>query len=225
LFGRDDTAPTDIVARSRYAAPVAHGTSVATGTDRFGTIVFSTFAGIYFWFPKMTGRMLNERLGRFYFWLTFVGFPTTFLVQHWLGAEGMPRRYADYLPADGFTTLNTISTLGAFVLGASTIPFMWNVVTSYRYGEPSWWTTPGDTATHWSGRPRVHRRGTTSTPRPESVPSVPRSSCTTPTWSPRMREEAHVMSAFGGHGMASPSERMANSTEPDETSGRDPKSR
>ena len=72
----------------------------------FGTIVFATYAGIYFWFPKMTGRMLDERLGKLHFWLTFIGFHTTFLVQHWLGDEGMPRRYADYLPTDGFTTLN-----------------------------------------------------------------------------------------------------------------------
>ncbi|MBO0852224.1 MAG: cytochrome c oxidase subunit I [Nocardia sp.] len=101
----------------------------------FGTIVFATFAGIYFWFPKMTGRMMDERLGKWHFWATMVGFHTTFLVQHWLGAEGMPRRYADYLPTDGFTTLNTISTIGAFILGASTLPFVWNVFKSYRYGE------------------------------------------------------------------------------------------
>ncbi|SFW80692.1 cytochrome c oxidase subunit I [Amycolatopsis australiensis] len=101
----------------------------------FGTIVFATFAGIYFWFPKMTGRMLDERLGRWHFWTTFIGFHTTFLVQHWLGDMGMPRRYADYLSTDGFTTLNTISTIGAFILGASTLPFIWNVVKSYRYGE------------------------------------------------------------------------------------------
>jgi len=101
----------------------------------FGTIVFATFAGIYFWFPKMTGRMLDERLGKWHFWTTFLGFHTTFLVQHWLGDEGMPRRYADYLTSDGFTTLNTISTIGAFLLGASTLPFVWNVVKSYRYGE------------------------------------------------------------------------------------------
>ncbi len=68
----------------------------------FGTIVFATFAGIYFWFPKMTGRLLDERLGKLHFWLTFIGFHTTFLVQHWLGDLGMPRRYADYLPTDGF---------------------------------------------------------------------------------------------------------------------------
>ncbi|MEV6065442.1 cytochrome c oxidase subunit I [Nocardia sp. NPDC052001] len=101
----------------------------------FGTIVFATFAGIYFWFPKMTGRMMDERLGKWHFWATFVGFHTTFLVQHWLGNEGMPRRYADYLPTDGFTTLNTISTIGAFILGSSMLPFIWNVFKSYRYGE------------------------------------------------------------------------------------------
>ena len=78
---------------------------------------------------------LDERLGKLHFWLTFIGFHTTFLVQHWLGAEGMPRRYADYLPTDGFTTLNTVSTIGSFVLGASTLPFLYNVYQSWKYGE------------------------------------------------------------------------------------------
>ncbi len=100
----------------------------------FGTIVFAVFAGVYFWFPKMFGRMLDDRLGKFHFWLTFIGFHATFLVQHWLGAEGMPRRYVDYLPRDGFTTLNTISTIGAFILGVSTLPFLYNVWHSYRAG-------------------------------------------------------------------------------------------
>jgi cytochrome c oxidase subunit I len=93
----------------------------------FGTVVFAMFAGFYFWWPKLTGRMLDERLGKIHFWLLFVGFHTTFLVQHWLGAEGMPRRYADYSPSDGFTTLNEVSSIGAFLLGASTIPFIYNV--------------------------------------------------------------------------------------------------
>ncbi|MDH6575785.1 cytochrome c oxidase subunit I [Kitasatospora sp. MAP5-34] len=96
----------------------------------FGTVVFATFGGFYFWWPKITGRMLDERLGRLHFGLLFVGFQTTFLVQHWLGAEGMPRRIADYLPSDGFTTLNIIASIGAFVLGASTLVFLYNV----------WWT-------------------------------------------------------------------------------------
>ena len=101
----------------------------------FGTIVFAVYGGIYFWFPKMTGRMMDERLGKVHFWLTFIGFHTTFLVQHWLGAEGMPRRYGDYLPADGWTTLNTISTIGVVHHRRSTLPFLYNVWKSYKYGQ------------------------------------------------------------------------------------------
>ena len=101
----------------------------------FGTIVFAVYSGIYFWFPKFTGRYLDEKLGKVHFWLTFIGFHTTFLVQHWLGAEGMPRRYANYLPSDGFTTLNTVSSIGAFILGISLLPFVYNMYRSYRFGE------------------------------------------------------------------------------------------
>ncbi len=93
----------------------------------FGTVVFSMFAGFYFWWPKLTGRMLDERWGKIHFWLLFIGFHTTFLVQHWLGVEGMPRRYADYLPNEGFTFLNQVSSVGAFILGASMLPFFYNV--------------------------------------------------------------------------------------------------
>jgi cytochrome c oxidase subunit I len=98
----------------------------------FGTVVFSMFGGFYFWWPKITGHMLDERLGKIHFWLLFIGFHTTFLVQHWLGVEGFPRRYADYKPTDGFTTLNTISTVGAFILGASTLPFLYNVWMTHK---------------------------------------------------------------------------------------------
>jgi cytochrome c oxidase subunit 1 len=101
----------------------------------FGTIVFAAFAGIYFWFPKMCGRMMDERLGKLHFWMTFVGFHTTFLLQHWLGNEGMPRRYVDYLPSDGFTTLHTVSTIGSFILGAASFPFIYNVWHSWKYGQ------------------------------------------------------------------------------------------
>ncbi|MER8101139.1 cytochrome c oxidase subunit I [Kitasatospora sp. NPDC094016] len=100
----------------------------------FGTVVFAMFAGFYFWWPKITGRLLDERLGRIHFWVLLPAFQITFLVQHWLGAQGMPRRYADYLPSDGFTTLNTVSSLGAFLLGASTLPFLYNVWRTARYG-------------------------------------------------------------------------------------------
>ncbi len=98
----------------------------------FGTVVFAMFAGFYFWWPKFTGRMLNERLGKVHFWLLFFGFHATFLVQHVLGVEGMPRRYADYLQEDGFTFLNQVSTVGSFVLAASTLPFLWNVYITWR---------------------------------------------------------------------------------------------
>ncbi|MBQ0986955.1 cytochrome c oxidase subunit I [Streptomyces sp. F63] len=101
----------------------------------FGTIVFATFAGFYFWWPKMTGRMLDERLGKIHFWTLFTGFHGTFLVHHWLGEQGMPRRYADYLPADGFTALNTVSSLSSFLLGLSTLPFLYNVWKTTQYGE------------------------------------------------------------------------------------------
>lgn len=98
----------------------------------FGTVVFAMFAGFYFWWPKFTGRMLDERLGKLHFWLVFFGFHITFLVQHWLGVEGMPRRYSDYLASDGFTLLNQISTVGSFVLGASTFVFFWNMYKTKR---------------------------------------------------------------------------------------------
>ncbi|ALV37621.1 cytochrome c oxidase subunit I [Streptomyces sp. CdTB01] len=101
----------------------------------FGTVVFAMFAGFYFWWPKLTGKMLDERLGKIHFWTLFIGFQTTFLVQHWLGEQGMPRRYADYLAADGFTLLNTISSIGAFLLGLSTLPFLYNVWKTARHGE------------------------------------------------------------------------------------------
>ncbi len=101
----------------------------------FGTIVFAGFSGIYYWFPKLTGRFLDDRLGKVHAWTLFVGFHLTFLVQHWLGAQGMPRRYPDYPANEGFTTLNTISSIGAFVLGLSTLPFIYNVIVSFRRGE------------------------------------------------------------------------------------------
>ena len=101
----------------------------------FGTVVFAMFAGFYFWWPKFTGKMLHEGWGKLHFWLLFIGFHTTFLIQHWLGAGGMPRRYADYLPEDGFTWMNQVSTVGAFILAISTLPFLWNVYITARNGK------------------------------------------------------------------------------------------
>jgi cytochrome c oxidase subunit I len=99
----------------------------------FGTVVFAMFSGFYFWWPKWTGKMLNERLGKWHFWLLFIGFQTTFLIQHWLGVIGMPRRYYTYLPSDGFTWMNQVSTMGAAILAISMIPFFLNVYITARY--------------------------------------------------------------------------------------------
>jgi cytochrome c oxidase subunit 1 len=98
----------------------------------FGTVVFMFFAGLYFWWPKMTGKMLDERLGKIHFWLLFVGFQVTFLIQHWLGVQGMARRYGDYLPEDDFTAFNQVSTVGAAILAVSSIFFIWNVIKTSR---------------------------------------------------------------------------------------------
>ncbi|MFC4584729.1 aa3-type cytochrome oxidase subunit I [Sphaerisporangium corydalis] len=99
----------------------------------FGTVVFAMFAGFYFWWPKLTGKMLNDTLGKWHFWPLFIGFHMTFLVQHWLGAEGFPRRYADYAAADGFSGKNLVSSIGAFILGASTLPFLYNIWHTWRH--------------------------------------------------------------------------------------------
>jgi cytochrome c oxidase subunit 1 len=99
----------------------------------FGGSVFTIFAGFYYWFPKFTGRMYDEKLGKLHFWLTFVGFNLTFFPMHILGTEGMPRRVVDYAPK--FADLNMFISLASFALGASTLVFMYNMIVSWRSGE------------------------------------------------------------------------------------------
>jgi len=101
----------------------------------FGTVVFAMFAGFFFWWPKFTGKMLNESLGHIQFWLLFIGFHMTFLIQHWLGVMGMPRRYATYMEEDGFTWMNQLSTIGSVVLALSMVPFFLNVYLTARKGQ------------------------------------------------------------------------------------------
>ncbi len=127
----------------------------------FGTVVFATFAGFYFWWPKLTGRFLNDRLGVLHFWLTFMGFHTAFLVQHWLGAEGMQRRIADYLPQEGFTFLNQVSTVGALILAVAFLPFLWNIWIS-RDAPPVGKDDPWGFGRSLEWAPPRRRRGTTS---------------------------------------------------------------
>ncbi|MEB3229759.1 MAG: cbb3-type cytochrome c oxidase subunit I, partial [Leptolyngbyaceae bacterium] len=98
----------------------------------FGGSVFGIYAGIYHWFPKITGRMYNEPLGIVHFVMTFIGTNLTFLPMHSLGLQGMPRRVAMYDPQ--FQTLNQLCTFGAFLLGISVLPFFFNMVWSWMKG-------------------------------------------------------------------------------------------
>ena len=98
----------------------------------FGGSLFTIFAGVYFWFPKMTGRMFDERLGKLHFWLTFIFFNATFAPMHIIGLEGMPRRVADY--SEQFAGWNLFISLSAFVLGASMLVFLWNIISSWVAG-------------------------------------------------------------------------------------------
>ncbi len=98
----------------------------------FGGSLFTIFAGVYYWFPKMTGRMYDERLGRLHFWMTFIFFNLTFAPMHIIGVQGMPRRVYDY--ADKFATWNLIISIAAFILGLSTLIFAYNMVASWRGG-------------------------------------------------------------------------------------------
>src|SRR5262249_43764519 len=119
----------------------------------FGGSVFGVFAAVYYWFPKITGRMLDERLGWIHFILTFVGFHLTFLVQHVLGLEGMPRRIQTYTGAAGRGALSVVASAGAFLLGIPVFPFRWMVGGSYRHGERGG-RTPGDGQTlEWAPAP------------------------------------------------------------------------
>ncbi len=100
----------------------------------FGGSVFGVMAGIYYWFPKMTGRMLNETLGKVQFVLMLIGFNLTFFPMHQLGLAGMPRRIADYSASAGWSDLNLVASIGGFVIALSMLPFLFNVFISLRNG-------------------------------------------------------------------------------------------
>jgi cytochrome c oxidase subunit 1 len=98
----------------------------------FGGSLFTIYAGVYYWFPKMTGRMYDETLGKLHFWLTFIFFNATFAPMHLIGVDGMPRRVADY--AQAFANWNLFISIASFVLGLSTLIFVYNMVASWRGG-------------------------------------------------------------------------------------------
>src|SRR5215207_4357447 len=99
---------------------------------QIGAFVFPLFAAIYYWFPKMTGRMLSEKLGKLNFWLFFIGVNVTFFPMHFLGLMGMTRRVYTYLPETGWGGLNLLSSIGAGTIALSVILFLANVLRSMR---------------------------------------------------------------------------------------------
>jgi cytochrome c oxidase subunit I len=99
-----------------------------------GGSLFGVFSGLFYWFPKMTGKLLNERLGRLFFWLFVIGFNLTFLIQHVLGMMGMPRRVYTYPDLPHYTLFNLISTVGAFLMGGSVLVLLYNILRSARHG-------------------------------------------------------------------------------------------
>jgi cytochrome c oxidase subunit 1 len=120
------SVPIDIHASDTYFI-VAHIHYVL-----FGGSVMTIFSGLYYWFPKMTGRMYNERLGQLHFWLTYIGFNLTFFPMHYIGLQGMPRRVADY--AGRFADINLFISIASFGLGASTLVFLYNMTRSWAHG-------------------------------------------------------------------------------------------
>ncbi len=139
----------------------------------FGGSVFGIFAGFYYWFPKMSGRMLSERIGIWNFWLVFIGFNMTFFIQHILGLAGMPRRIFTYPDLPGWAVMNQISSIGAFILGFSVLLFVWNIFVSLGSGEVAG-DNPWDAWTlEWA---------TTSPPPPENFTRVPPVRGRRPLW-------------------------------------------
>ncbi len=119
------SAPADYQYHDTYFV-VAHFHYVIVGG-----LIFGIFAGLHYWWPKMFGRLLNETLGKITFWTFFIGFHMTFLVQHFLGLLGMPRRVYTYLGGQGYDDMNFISTIGAFLMGIGTIAFVINVFVTW----------------------------------------------------------------------------------------------
>ena len=134
-----------------------------------GGTLFAVFAGFYYWFPKVTGRMLNHRLGLWHFWLNFIGFNLTFFIQHILGLIGMPRRVYTYPDLPGWGIMNLISSVGAVISALSLLVLIWNIIVSLRNGEPAgdnpwnawtleWATTSPPPPHNFDQLPPIHGR-------------------------------------------------------------------
>jgi cytochrome c oxidase subunit I len=133
----------------------------------FGGSVFGVYAAMYYWFPKFTGKRLNEGLGKVHFWLQVIGFNLTFFPMHVLGLLGMPRRIADYIPYPNWTGLNQLETVGSLLIAVSTAPFLANVWLTLRRKDRDpenpwdansleWYTTSPPPAHNFDSLPEIH---------------------------------------------------------------------
>ena len=197
--------PIDFNMEDTYFVVAPFHSTILSGT------VFAAMAGMYFWFPKMTGRMLSERAGKIHFWMWFVGFLVTFLPQYQLGIEGMPRRIATYSAATGWGPLNLISTVGAVIIALGTLPFLWAIWDALR--KPA--TAPDDP---WGGFSLEW--ATTSPPPHHNFDRIPPIRSERPVFDERMRRLAEAAqragSVTGGPGSAgaAPAASYATAQEP-----------
>jgi cytochrome c oxidase subunit 1 len=147
-----------------------------------GGAVFPLFGAIYYWYPKFTGRLMSERLGRWNFWLFFIGFNVAFFPMHLLGLQGMPRRVYTYPGDMGWSTMNAIASVGALMIGVSVLIFIVNVVRSRRTGELAGSDPWGGGTLEWS---------TASPPSACNFEAIPVVHGAYHVWEPR-REPTHV---------------------------------
>lgn len=138
------TAPADLQQTDTYFV-VAHLHYVF-----FGGTVMGLWAGIYYWYPKMFGRLLDERLGQLHFWLTFIGMNLTFFPMHFLGLHGMPRRIFTYADGMGWNEMNLLASVGSFILAFGTLFFALNLFTAWRRGKPAGPNPWGAATLEWS---------------------------------------------------------------------------
>jgi cytochrome c oxidase subunit 1 len=156
----------------------------------FGGSIMGIFAGIYYWFPKMTGRLLNEKLGKLHFWLTMLAMNVTFFPMHFVGLLGMPRRVYTYAGNMGFNWMNLMSTIGALGLTLSVLVFVINFLTSIRRGQPA-----GNDP--WRGG--TLEWAIPSPPPPHNFGTIPTVHSLDPLWHKESRESALASNQVRGH--------------------------
>lgn len=165
-----------------------------------GINVFPVLGALYFWFPKFTGRMLSEKLGRWNFWLVFIGFNVAFLPMHLTGLRGMPRRIYTYPEGIGWDWLNLVTTVGSFVLALGILVMVVNVVRSYHHGDPAGPNPWGANTLEWS---------VSSPPPPYNFAVIPTVASRHPLWESALREGTGTSELERGPRLAEGHETLA----------------